>query len=309
MSLMGFEEIESRADEKTRSECVGLAVAGGADKTVLEAMASAHRRGWVHPILVGNRGEIERLASELEISLAGMRIVDSETPAQDAVREVRAGRARMLMKGQIATPELMKGVLQAEVGLRTGRTLCQVVAMEIPRDGRCFLMSDTGICISPNEQQLIEILENLVTVALGITTQEPIRVALMAATEKVSESMPETILYRRLVELNKNGLLPHCRIEGPLSFDLAYAPDAGEKKKLEGDVIGQADAMLFPNLLSANLTVKAIMYTADCRFGGVVMGAACPIVFMSRADTTETRLRSLALALSISNQAARENQA
>jgi hypothetical protein len=59
------------------------------------------------------------------------------------------------------------------------------------------------------------------------------------------------------------------------------------------------------------------MYTAVCRFGGVLCGAGCPvvfmsrtktystdqdrigcpIVFMSRADSTQTRLHSLALAL------------
>jgi phosphotransacetylase len=46
-----------------------------------------------------------------------------------------------------------------------------------------------------------------------------------------------------------------------------------------------------------SIPVKAIMYTADCRFGGVLCGAACPVAFMSRADTTATRLNSLALAL------------
>ena len=44
--------------------------------------------------------------------------------------------------------------------------------------------------------------------------------------------------------------------------------------------------MVFPDLLSANLTVKAIMYTADCQFGGVLRGTTAPVVFMSRADTT-----------------------
>jgi phosphotransacetylase len=57
--------------------------------------------------------------------------------------------------------------------------------------------------------------------------------------------------------------------------------------------------MLFPDLTAANLTVKAIMYTADCRYGGVLCGTAAPVVFMSRADTAPTRLRSLALALRI----------
>ena len=41
------------------------------------------------------------------------------------------------------------------------------------------------------------------------------------------------------------------------------------------------------------------MYTAECRFGGVPPGTSASVVFMSRADTTETRLNSLALALRI----------
>jgi phosphotransacetylase len=88
-------------------------------------------------------------------------------------------------------------------------------------------------------------------------------------------------------------------VQGPLSFDLAYTPEAADKKGLPGPVVGAADVLLFPDLVSANLTVKAIMYTADCRFGGILCGAACPVVFMSRADTTSTRLNSLALALMV----------
>ena len=73
------------------------------------------------------------------------------------------------------------------------------------------------------------------------------------------------------------GELADCLIEGPLSFDLAYAADAGAKKHAVGSVVGAADIMLFPNLLSANLTVKAIMYTADCKFGGVLRGTTAPV--------------------------------
>ncbi len=121
----------------------------------------------------------------------------------------------------------------------------------------------------------------------------------MAATEIVKLSMPETVEAFELARRNQQGEFGDCLIEGPLSFDLAYAADAGSKKRVEGSVVGAADVMLFPNLLAANLTVKAIMYTADCRFGGVLRGTSAPVVFMSRADTTETRLNSLALALRI----------
>ena len=94
----------------------------------------------------------------------------------------------------------------------------------------------------------------------------------MAATETVKPSMPETVEAAELARARRNGEFGDCLIEGPLSFDLAYAADAGAKKRIEGSVVGAADIMLFPNLLSANLTVKAIMYTADCRFGGVLAG-------------------------------------
>jgi phosphotransacetylase len=86
-------------------------------------------------------------------------------------------------------------------------------------------------------------------------------------------------------------------VGGP-TFDLAYAVGARTKKQVAGGVIGVADAMVFPNLVAANLTIKGSMYTADCRFRGILHGAACPIACMSRADSTATRIPSLLLVLS-----------
>jgi len=298
MSLVGFEELYQFADNLAAP--IAVVAAGGADATVLEALSLAQRRGWVEPILTGSGDEIRQLAANLQIDLTGIRIVDAEDPAAAAVAEVKAGRAQTLMKGQIATPALMKAVLSRETGLRTNRCICQVVLMEILRDRRRFLLSDTGITIQPTLDQKSEILQSLVDVASVLRepgSPELPRVAAMAATEKESESMPDTLDAAELCRRNSAGDFPGCLVQGPLSFDLAYATDAGEKKKIEGGVVGAADAMLFPDLLSANLTVKAIMYTADCRFGGVLCGTTCPVVFMSRADTTTTRLNSLALTI------------
>ena len=121
----------------------------------------------------------------------------------------------------------------------------------------------------------------------------------MAASESVNPAMPETGDAAELQSRNARGELPGSAVQGPLSFDLAYAADAGEKKRFGREVVGAADALLFPDLLSANLTVKALMYAAESEFGGVLLGTSAPVVFMSRADTAETRLRSLALALRV----------
>jgi phosphotransacetylase len=294
--LPPFADLFQRCDQ--RSQPVDVAVAGADDPTVIEALGAAVKRGWVRPLLVGPEAGIRGIARSLNVSLDGMRVRDAEgeTVAEVCVAEGRSGRVRLLMKGQIATPSLMKAVLDAESGLRCGRTICQIVLMEIPRDGRRFLMADTGISVQPSRKKIVDILQSTVEVAQSLGLERP-RVALMAATETVNPSMPETLHAQELSARQARGDLGHCLVQGPLSFDLAYAEDAGAKKRIAGAVVGAADIMLFPNLLSANLTVKAIMYTADCHFGGMLHGTSAPIVFMSRADNAATRLNSLALTL------------
>jgi phosphotransacetylase len=298
MPLDGFDRLFHDAD--ARAEPVAIAAAGGDDPTVIEALRIAADRGWARPILVGPEERTRTIAGSQGIALDGFIIADAEGDAiaRTAVELVHSGQARALLKGQIATPALMSAVLDPQAGLRTGRSVCQVVLMEIPRDDRRFLLADTGITVRPNLRKRIDILQSAVDVAHALGAARP-KVALMAATETVKLDMPETVEAEELTRRNRQGELDDCDIEGPLSFDLAYAADAGVKKRFGGPVVGAADVLIFPNLLSANLTVKAIMYTADCRFGGVLQGTSAPVVFMSRADTTGTRLNSLALTLRV----------
>jgi len=320
VALLGFDALYADADRAAAR--VPVIAAGGADRTVLEALSVAAGRGWVLPVLTGAESEVRALAAEWKIDLSGFRVVDSGDPAATAVAEIRAGRAQLLMKGQIATPALMKAVLARDTGLRTDRVIAQVVLMEIPRDNRRFLLADTGITIQPTLEQKVDLVRSLAEVAesleLRVESSESElspsktsfrlstlnsrlstrpRIAIMSATEKASDAMPDTVEAEELQRRCEAGEITGCVVQGPLSFDLAYAADAGDKKRIGGAVVGAADAMLFPNLLAANLTVKAIMYTAECRFGGLLVGTSAPVVFMSRADTTATRLNSLAFTL------------
>src|SRR4051794_10822444 len=106
MALPSFDELYAVADRRVSR--VRVAAAGAADRTVLEALAQASSRGWIEPILIGSEPEIQSVAAAAGIDLTGMRLVDSEQSGAAAVAEIRAGRAEMLMKGQINTPELIR---------------------------------------------------------------------------------------------------------------------------------------------------------------------------------------------------------
>src|SRR5262245_42668079 len=145
MPLPSFDDLAREADELRPA--LPLVVAGAADPTVLAASREAADRGWVRPTLAGRAEEIRDLARHEGLSLEGLRIVEADDPAGAAVADVRAGRSTLLMKGRVATPALMGSVLHAEAGLRAGRPIGQAVLMEIPRDGRRFLLGDTGVMI------------------------------------------------------------------------------------------------------------------------------------------------------------------
>lgn len=303
MSLAAIDQLHRNADE--RRPQVPIAVVAAADRTVLEAVAIAAERGWIEPLLVGREVAIRETARASQVDVSAFPIVDTDEPAVAAVALVRERRAQLLMKGQIDTPSLLRALLDAKSGLRTGRTVCQVVLMEIIVQQRSFLLADTGITIQPTLEQKAEIVASAAEVARALGSSTP-RVAILSASEKATAALPDTLEAAELTRRNAAGEFPGCEIQGPLSFDLAYAVDAAEKKRMGGSVCGAADVLIFPNLLPANLTVKAIMYTAQCRFGGILCGAACPVVFMSRADSTATRLNSLALALTVGDAQVRQ---
>ena len=168
MGLPGFDEL--RRDADAERPAVKVIAAGGADSTVLLALHEAQRRGWVVPLLTGNDSEIGQVAEACNVPLDSFTVIGSANPAAAAVAEIRAGNATILMKGQIPTPDLMKSVLHQEYGLRTGKTLCQIVLMEILRDQRRFLMGDTGLCIQPDFRQKSEILEHQIAAARYLAT-------------------------------------------------------------------------------------------------------------------------------------------
>ena len=81
MSIDGFERLYHDADART--EPVTVAVAGGDDPTVLEALRIAGDRGWVRPILVGPEPRIRE-----------HRRVERDRPRRLRHRARRGGRDR-----------------------------------------------------------------------------------------------------------------------------------------------------------------------------------------------------------------------
>ena len=72
--------------------------------------------------------------------------------------------------------------------------------------------------------------------------------------------------------------------------------ESAQIKKLTGEVAGDADCLLFPNIESGNVFYKACTKFGGAELGCMVVGAKVPCVLTSRGDSAKTKMYSIALA-------------
>jgi phosphate butyryltransferase len=150
--------------------------------------------------------------------------------------------------------------------------------------------------ISPDLSQKAQIINNTVTIAKKIGIENP-KVAPIAAVEVVNPAMPATIDAAALTVMNRRGQISGCIVDGPLALDNAISELAAEHKGIHSEVAGNADILLVPTIEVGNALYKSLVYFANAKVGAVIAGAKVPIVLTSRADSAESKLYSLALAL------------
>lgn len=274
-----------------------LSVAAAHDEEVLLAIQSAVEKDIIVPILIGQEKEIRKISEDINFDLTGIKIIQKDTIeecAETAVRLVSSKEADFVMKGLLDTSIILKAVLNKEWGLRTDSLLSHVMVYEVPSYNKLLVTTDGGMNIAPDYDQKVKILKNAIeaTKPLGL---DEIKVACLAAKEKVSPKMQATVDARALQEACERGEFGQdVLVEGPLAFDLAVSKEAAKVKGFESKVAGETDIMLMPTIEVGNGIGKALTYFAGGKSAGIIMGAKAPIVLVSRADSHESKLYSIA---------------
>lgn len=295
MPITDFEQlIETVRREPTKR----LAVAAAQSEEVLKAVSRAAELSIIDPILLGDAVRMAEIAGRIGVDLSGFRQIDLDDPieaASRAVELVAGGEADLLMKGKLSTPDILRLVLEEKRGLRGDRLLSHVAVVKVTDYPKLLIFSDGGMVIQPDLKQKIDIIRNAIMLANRLGIDRP-RVALLASLETVHPDIPETIDAARIVSMSEKGELPDAVIEGPLAMDIAVSSRAAEMKGVSSEVSGDVDILIVPNIASGNIGVKGLVYLTGAQVGGLILGARRPIVLLSRSDTVQAKLNSIALA-------------
>ena len=279
-----------------------VAVAAGHDESTLQAAARAATERIAEVILVGDERRINAACAQLRIDPVIFRVISEANDLAAGARArdlVRAGDADVLMKGLIGTDAFMRLILDKEQGLLPpGRVLSHLAVLDVPAyqstHGKLLFVADVAVIPAPDLAAKVKIVEYCVAAAHSFGIAKP-KVALLAASEKVSEKMPATVEAAVIAKMAERGQIKGATVDGPLALDVALSPQACETKGLRSSVAGSADVLIFPNIESGNVFYKSATLLAGARLAAAVVGTSAPCVLTSRADSEESKFLSIAL--------------
>jgi len=278
-----------------------VAVAGGHRPEDLRLVESARDHGIVdRVILVGWGDRIAAAVEEVGIEIDSKDIVpadDHEQAAAATAELIRGGEVDIVLKGDIPTPVINRHMLP--LAIRPTVSLATVFDAAPIGAGRPMVLTDAGVTTVCSFGRLADLLRNAVDVARVALGVDRPRVAILSANEKQIPSLPSTWLAAKLAERD----WPDAVVCGPLSLDLATDPGSVAIKGLPDmpgakQVAGRADVLLCPCIDAANIlykTISALAKYGQASLASVTVGFPVPYVILSRSDSLQTRLESIAL--------------
>jgi butyrate kinase len=278
-----------------------IAIVGAENEDAVVAAKQANEEGR-YPIakflLVGDFYEVSKLAWEYDIKVDGdnYRIVDTDSPVERAIALYAAGEADLLMKGGVKTEEVMRGALRylKESGkLEKGRVYSHVGIFQVPTYPKLLTVTDAAVNPAPDREMKRKILENALRVLRYLNITKP-KVAIISAVETRNPHVESSMLAGDLAEEYRGR--DDCVVEGPLSLDVAIDPRSASEKGYKGEIRGNADMLLMPDIESGNVVYKTLTVSSGAYLAGVVVGGGIPIILTSRGDSSRSKLASISLA-------------
>lgn len=262
------------------------------NEKMMQAAFEAGNEGYIYPILVGNKAEIEQAVKERGYDPSVFTIVDMEDEEYrrtliekyialpDTRLKEKALNRRMQDKLQFAM--VMQAVGDADVtfagidyttgdvllagqmiiGLKPGiATISSIGLCDIPgfegSEGSLLAVGDSAVCTNPNAEQLASIAISACDTVKSLLGWQPRCACVSYST--LGSGQGE--LIDKVTEAVKiaNELRPDLAIDGEFQLDAAISPSVAAKKvKRDSKVAGKANVVIWPDLNVGNVAVKLI---------------------------------------------------
>jgi len=316
-----LEQIKQKAAQRKKT----IVLPESHDPRVLQAAEILTNQNIASIITIGNEEQIRTKASDLGVSLNGIRIIDPEKSEKlgdfsniyfnlRKKKGVTIEQARETMKrdlffgamlvrenmadGSVAgstasTGDVLRAGLQC-VGMPEGiSTVSSFFLMIFPE--KTYTFADCAVVPNPDANQLADITISSADNHRRLLNEEPY-IAMLSFSTKGSaehELIDKVRNALRIVQEKRSDLI----VDGELQFDAAIVESIGKKKAPGSDVAGRANVLIFPDLNAGNIGYKIAQRLGKAEaVGPIVQGLKKSYFDLSRGCSVDDIVNTAAIA-------------
>jgi len=282
----------------------------GDHEKILRAAQQLVDEGICHPIVLGNQERIKAVAEGLNVSLAGIHIIDPfSDPRFDALAEklwqqrrrkgmtrraakvflrdntafgcmmVREGFAEGLLGGvSIPYADTIRPALKVLGRDPKSKVISGVYALLF--EGRRVFFGDCTVNIQPDAHNLAQIAIN--TARIAQTFGETPRVAMLSYSDfgEQREDVRIRTIHKAISLVRE--LDPALQIDGEMQADTAVNPILAKQDFPFSNIAGKANVLIFPDLASGNIAYKLLQELGNATaIGPIIVGFPHPVNALS----------------------------
>ncbi|MCK9206122.1 MAG: phosphate acetyltransferase [Salinivirgaceae bacterium] len=330
-------DLITKIKEKAKQYHKTIVLPEGTEERTIKAADIVLAEGIAKIALIGNRQEIEQLATKFGLQhISKAQVVDPknhvkkdlyidklvelrkskglsrdeatkllEDPLYLAVMMVKMGDADGEVAGAAnATGDVLRPAFQI-VKTKPGISVVSGAFLMIMKDksyGENGLMvfADCAVHPNPTAEELAEIAVETGKTTRAIAGIEP-KIAMLSFSTKGSAKHEMVDKVVKATEIAKM-MAPDMKIDGELQADAAIVPAIGASKAKGSEIAGHANVLVFPTLETGNIAYKLVQRLAGAEaVGPVLQGMAAPINDLSRGCSVDDIVSLVAITC---NQAA-----
>lgn len=147
-----------------------------------------------------------------------------------------------------------------------------------------FIFADSGVIISPSQEELAQIAISSAETARVVVGMEP-RIAFTSFSTKGSAKDAKIDYMVEAMELTRR-TAPDLMVDGELQIDAALDPTVAKLKAPGSEVAGRANVLIFPDLQVGNIAYKVAQRIGGAMaFGPILQGVAGAVNDLSRGSS------------------------
>ena len=293
------------------------------DIRVLSAASKVKNEDFANLILVGDENKINKLASDNNLNLDGIKIINPKTSELtsiliDKFYEIRKDKglsyeeakniiendylyfgdmlvymnyADGLVAGAVhSSSDVLRAALKTVKTAPDSKIVSSFFLMELENknlgSNGIFIYSDCGMIQNPTSEELVNIAYSSNETFKNLVGDIP-KIAFLSHSTNGSSKCNDVDKVKNAVNIFKESY-PNIIADGELQLDAAIVPNVCKSKFPNSKIQGDANILIFPDLDAGNIAYKLTERMANAKaYGPITQGIRKPINDLSRGCNSD----------------------